>query len=182
MSHGSTPMACGPRCSTMPDELGPFLKEDDGYAVRLGDGTRRLLAELSRQSRLLIEHEDPSTDPAMDRLFPPAYPDDPLADLEFENALGDAPKREKLAALGTVERTADADHLTEDELLAWIGVVNDIRLILGTRLEVTDDPDDEGPEQDDPSWEAYQLYDFLGELLHEMIVQAGAPEIDEPAD
>jgi Domain of unknown function (DUF2017) len=166
----------------MPDELGPFRREGDGYAVDLGDGTRRLLVELCRQSRLLLEHEDPSSDPALDRLFPPAYPDDPLADLEFEKTLGDAPKRARLAAIETVERTADADHLTEDELLAWIAVVNDLRLILGTRLEVTEDPDDEGPALDDPSREAYEVYVFLGILLQEMLAGIGAPEVEEPLD
>jgi hypothetical protein len=166
----------------MPDELGPFRREGDGYAVDLGDGTRRLLVELCRQSRLLLEHEDPSSDPALDRLFPPAYPDDPLADLEFETTLGDAPKRARLAAIETVERTAHADHLTEDELLAWIAVVNDLRLILGTRLEVTEDPDDEGPALDDPSREAYEVYVFLGILLQEMLAGIGAPEVEEPLD
>jgi hypothetical protein len=164
----------------MPEERGPFLRDDDGYAVDLERGARSLLAELCRQSRLLLEREDPSTDPAMDRLFPPAYPDDPLADLEFETALGEGPKHDKLAAIETVERTASADHLTEEELLAWIGVVNDLRLILGTRLEVTDDPDDEGPALDDPSREAYEVYLFLGMLLQEMLGEAGAPEIEEP--
>ena len=166
----------------MPEEPGPFHKEGNGYAVDLGAGTRDLLAELCRQSRLLLEHEDPSSDPAMDRLFPPAYPDDPLADLEFGSTLGDAPKNDKLRAIDTVERTANADHVTEEELLAWISVVNDLRLILGTRLEVTDDPDDEGPAPDDPSREAFEVYGFLGMLLQEMLAGIGAPEVEEPLD
>ena len=166
----------------MPEERGPFHKDGHGYAVDLGERARDLLVELCRQSRLLLENEDPSSDPAMDRLFPPAYPDDPLADLEFSSALGDAPKDDKLAAIQTVERTANADRLTEEELLAWIGVVNDLRLILGTRLEVTDDPDDEGPAPDDPSREAYEVYLFLGMLLQEMLGEVGAPEPEEPAD
>ena len=164
----------------MSKEPGPFLKAGDGYTVDLGEGARDLLVELCRQSRLLLENEDPSSDPAMDRLFPPAYPDDPLADLEFGSALGDTPRNDKLAAIETVERTANADRLTEEELLAWIGVVNDLRLILGTRLEMTDDPDDEGPAPDDPSREAYEVYMFLGMLLQEMLGQAGAPEPGEP--
>ena len=164
----------------MSEERGPFRKEGDGYTVDLGDGARDLLVELCRQSRLLLEHEDPSSDPAMDRLFPPAYPDDPLADLEFGSALGDTPKNDKLAAIEIVERSANADRLTEEELLAWIGVVNDLRLILGTRLEVTDDPDDEGPAPEDPSREAYEVYLFLGMLLQEMLGEAGAPEPGEP--
>ena len=166
----------------MREERGPFRKDGDGYAVDLGEGARDLLVELCRQSRLLLENEDPSSDPAMDRLFPPAYPDDPLADLEFGSALGDAPKDDKLAAIATVERTANADRLTEEELLAWIGVVNDLRLILGTRLEVTDDPDDEGPAPDDPSREAYEVYLFLGMLLQEMLGEVGAPAPGEPTD
>ena len=164
----------------MPEERGPFRKEGDRYTVDLPLGARDLLVELCRQSRMLLENEDPSSDPAMDRLFPPAYPEDPLADLEFGSALGDTPKNDKLAAIETVERTANADRLTEEELLAWIGVVNDLRLILGTRLEVTDDPDDQGPPPDDPSREAYEVYMFLGMLLQDMLGEVGAPQPEEP--
>ena len=101
-----------------------FHADGDGYAVHLSKGVRGLLVDLCEQSRALLEAEDPSSDPAVARLFPPAYEDDPLRNLEFETNLGAAPRNEKLEAIDTVERTANASALSEDELLAWVSVVN----------------------------------------------------------
>ncbi|HEX6579912.1 MAG TPA: DUF2017 family protein [Actinomycetota bacterium] len=157
-----------------------FSKEGDRFAVRLSRGVRGLLIELCRQSRALLDAEDPSSDPAVSRLFPPAYPDDPLQNLEFETNLGAAPRAGKLEALDVVERTANASALTEDELLAWIGVVNDLRLVLGTRIEITEEATDEDFPGDDPRHETYRIYQFLGFLLQELLEGIGAPDVGEP--
>jgi hypothetical protein len=157
-----------------------FSKEGDRFTVRLSQGVRGLLVDLCRQSRALLDAEDPSSDPAVSRLFPPAYPDDPLQNLEFETNLGAAPRSGKLEALDVVERTANASTLTEDELLAWIGVVNDLRLVLGTRIEITEEATDEDFPADDPRHETYRVYQFLGYLLQEMLEGMGAPDAGEP--
>ncbi|MGH2641287.1 MAG: DUF2017 family protein [Actinomycetota bacterium] len=157
-----------------------FSKEGNRYAVRLSQGVRGLLVELCGQSRALLEAEDPSSDPAVSRLFPPAYPDDPLQNLEFETNLGAAPRSGKLEALDVVERTAHASMLTEDEILAWIGVVNDLRLVLGTRIEITEEATDGDFPADDPRHETFRVYQFLGFLLQELLEGIGAPEAGEP--
>lgn len=159
-----------------------FSKEGDRFTVRLSRGVRGLLVELCRQSRALLEAEEPSSDPAVSRLFPPAYPDDPLQNLEFETNLGAAPRSGKLEALDVVERTANASTLTEDELLAWIGVVNDLRLVLGTRIEITEEATDEDFPADDPRHETYRVYQFLGFLLQELLQGIGAADVGEPPD
>jgi hypothetical protein len=159
-----------------------FEKEGDRFAVHLSKGVRGLLVELCQQSRALLEAEDPSSDPAVARLFPPAYQDDPLRNLEFESTVGEAPRAGKLQALDTVERTAQAPELSEDELLAWIGVVNDLRLVLGTRIDITEEATDEDFPADDPRHESYRVYHFLGYLLQEMLEAAGAPDVGEPED
>jgi hypothetical protein len=157
-----------------------FQREGDRFAVRLSQGVRGLLVELCQQSRALLEAEDPSSDPAVARLFPPAYQDDPLRNLEFETNLGAAPRSGKLEALDVLERTASASALTEDELLAWIGVVNDLRLVLGTRIEITEEATDEDFPADDPGYETWRVYQFLGYLLQEMLEAMGAPDVDDP--
>jgi hypothetical protein len=159
-----------------------FHAEGDGYTVNLSRGVRGLLVDLCRQSRALLEAEDPSRDPAVARLFPPAYEDDPLRNLEFETNLGAAPRNGKLEAIDTVERTAKASILTEDELLAWVGVVNDLRLVLGTRIEITEEATEEDFPADDPRHETHRVYQFLGYLLQEMLEAMGAPVVDEPPD
>jgi hypothetical protein len=154
-----------------------FEKKGDRFAVRLGKRERELLVELCQQSRALLETEDPSSDPAVARLFPAAYQDDPLRNLEYETSLGGAPRTGKLEALDTVERTANARALSEEEFLSWMGVVNDLRLVLGTRIEVTE----ESTEGDFPAGgprDAFQVYQFLGWLLQEMLSALGEPDAD----
>ena len=159
-----------------------FHHEGDGYAVHLSKGVRGLLVDLCQQSRALLEAEDPSSDPAVARLFPPAYEDDPLRNLEFETNLGGTPRTGKLEAIETVERTAYAKALSEDELLAWVGVVNDLRLVLGTRIEITEEATEEDFALDDPRHETFRVYQFLGYLLQEMLQAMGAPDVAEPPE
>lgn len=156
-----------------------FEKKRDRFAVRLGKRERELLVELCRQSRALLETEDPSSDPAVARLFPAAYQDDPLRNLEYETSLGGAPRAGKLEALDMVTRTANATQLSEEELLTWMGVVNDLRLVLGTRIEVTEGSTEEDFPAGGPR-DAYQVYQFLGWLLQEMLSALGEPDAGDP--
>jgi hypothetical protein len=160
--------------------MAPFFeKKGDRFQVRLGKRERELLVELCRQSRTLLETEDPSSDPAVARLFPAAYQDDPLRNLEYETSLGGAPRTGKLEALDTVERTANARALSEEEFLSWMGVVNDLRLVLGTRIDGTE----ESTEGDFPAGgprDAFQVYQFLGWLLQEMLEAMGEPDTTVP--
>ena len=150
--------------------------------MHLSKGVRGLLVELCQQSRALLAAEDPSSDPAVARLFPPAYEDDPLRNLEFETNLGDAPRAGKLEAIDTVERTAHATALTEDEFLAWVGVVNDLRLVLGTRIDITEEATEEDFPSDDPRHETFHVYQYLGYLLQEMLEAMGAPDVEGPPE
>jgi hypothetical protein len=153
-----------------------FEKKGDRFSVRLGKRERELLVELCRQSRALLETEDPSSDPAVARLFPAAYQDDPLRNLEYETSLGGAPRSGKLEALDTVERTVNARMLSEEELLSWMGVVNDLRLVLGTRIDVTEESTDDDFPTGGPHHDAFQVYQFLGWLLQEMLSALGEPD------
>jgi hypothetical protein len=152
-----------------------FEKKRDRFSVRLGKRERELLVELCRQSRALLETEDPSSDPAVARLFPAAYKDDPLRNLEYETSLGGAPRSGKLEALDTVERTVRARELSEEEFLSWMGVVNDLRLVLGTRIEVTEESTEEDFSAGAPL-DAFHVYQFLGWLQQEMLFALGEPD------
>ena len=113
---------------------------------RTGDGTlrppppgpeRELLADLVDQLReLLVATTD---DPSVRRLFPTAYHEDPERDREYQQLVRDELLERRLAALATVEATAAADELDEAELTGWLTALNDLRLVLGTRLDVSED-------------------------------------------
>jgi hypothetical protein len=140
-----------------------------------------LLRQISDQLRLLYEGSDP--DPARERLFPRAYLDPTEEDAEAQwNALV-VPElvRERLDGLAAVLRTVDGatvvrtagDHeqtevtLGPDDLNLWLGVLNDARLTLGARLEITDDSnhaDEWELSPDDPATPARATYLWLTAL------------------
>jgi hypothetical protein len=156
---------------------GPFRRKRGRFTVNLGTGERELLAELCRQSRELLEEEDPSSDPSIARLFPAAYKDDPLRSLEFETNLGDSPRAGKLAAIDTLERTVEASELTEEELLTWMGAVNDFRLLLGTRIDITEESTESDYPEEDPNHDSFQVYVYLTWLEDRMLRALGEPQV-----
>ncbi|MEO7428115.1 MAG: DUF2017 family protein, partial [Acidimicrobiales bacterium] len=128
------------------------------YEVHIPEPERTLLRNLADQLReLLAETTD---DPSVRRLFPTAYHDDLERDREYQQLVRDELLERRLAALATVEATLDADELTEDQLGAWLSSLNDLRLVLGTRLDVGEELLD--VEADDPDAPAYAVYEYLG--------------------
>jgi hypothetical protein len=76
-----------------------------------------------------------------------------------------------------LERTIEAKRVNEDELLAWLSALNDLRLVLGTKLGATEDDDPEAISDDDPLAPSYALYYYLG-WLEEQVVEALAGGLD----
>jgi hypothetical protein len=128
---------------------------------------RALLRSLGGQIEALLGTDDPS----LRRLFPPGYADEPELEVEYRHLVRDDLLSQKREALRIVEETIDADHLTEEQLTAWLGALNDLRLVLGTRLDVTEDMYEEGLPQADPRAPAFAVYAYLG-WLEEQVVES----------
>jgi hypothetical protein len=148
---------------------------DGSYRVRLGERERDVLRVVPSQLRELLELETPASDPSLIRLFPPAYPEDPIQNLEYERLAGGELLGGRLDAIDVVERTAEATSLTEEELLAWLRVANDLRLVLGTRLNVTEESRDRDF-PNEPESSMFDLYGFLGALVSEIVEAVGESE------
>lgn len=133
----------------------------DRFAVRLSVRERDAVRTVTEQLRTLLTSEHPSSDEAVARLFPPALPDDVLGNLEYEQRHGNELLLGKLEALDTVERTLDADELAETELLAWLGSLNSIRLVIGTRIGVTEDATEADFAADEQTSDLFSLYAYL---------------------
>lgn len=124
---------------------------------------------------------DPSAerpdDPALARLFPDAYLDDPDAAAEFRRFTERSLRETKLAhartALDTLRRSGEKVTLSSDEAGAWLGALNDVRLALGTRLGVTEEGMSElaALPDEDPRAATYHVYDWLT-YLQETLVRA----------
>jgi hypothetical protein len=114
-------------------------------------------------------------DPALARLFPDAYPDDPDAAGDFRRYTEDTLRRRKVAAAATALATLDEPapvRLEQAAALAWLAALNDLRLVLGVRLDVgeDDDPRTWAESEDAPS---YALYGWLTMLQGDLIEALG---------
>jgi hypothetical protein len=154
----------------------PIRRRRDGrYAVKLDASVRAVLVTMSEQLSPMLGSDDPMTK----RLFPPAYPTASFEDAERDyRALVDSAlishHREAFAVLA---ETSNADSLSESELQAWLSAVESLRLVLGTRLDVTQDM--EPPDAEDPTAPEYALYELLGQLQYLMIEVLAAELPDE---
>lgn len=110
-------------------------RKDGTYRVELPDEERDVLAALPGQLREALE----AGEPTLYRLFPPAHADDDSANEDYARLVGPALVDGKLQALAELERTAHATRLDEDELGAWLGGIESLRLVLGTQLDVTEE-------------------------------------------
>ena len=113
-------------------------------------------------------------DPALARLLPDAYGDDDTdASREFRRYTdADLRARKRAdaeAVLRLLPERGGKLPLDRDEADSWLGFLNDLRLVLGTRLEVTEDLDERALEPDDPRLPALQLYGWLGWLQESLI-------------
>lgn len=143
------------------------------FLLRLSGPERALLRSIPGELRALLETDDP----ALRRLHPPAYPDDPDREAEYRGLVRDELTRQRLQALAVLEETAERDRLDEEQLGAWLGALNDLRLVLGTRLDVTEEMYEEGMPQSDPRFSSFAVYQYLG-WLEEQVVEALAAGID----
>jgi hypothetical protein len=117
------------------------------------------------------------TDPVLARLLPDAYQEDPEAAGEFrkftESSLREAKKYFAQTLLETVPPKGGRVKLTADQARDWMRALNDIRLMFGVRLEVTEDFDEQLEKLDpkDPRFAALQVYGWLG-AVQESLVRA----------
>ena len=144
-----------------------------GFDLRIPAEERDLLRSVGPQLRDVLVQQaataQPGDDPAVDRLFPVAYPTDEDRETEYRLLVHDELLSSHLAALAVLEETAGADHLDEDQLLAWMRALNEVRLVLGTRLDVSEEGDERPVDRRDPRAAAFAVYDYLTYLQGEII-------------
>jgi hypothetical protein len=145
---------------------------DGSYVLRLSEEERALLRLLPDELRSLLEVAP--DDPGLRRLFPPAY-EDKEDEAAFRELMGNELLDERRRALEVLSETAKAERLTAEEAQAWLTALNDLRLVLGTRLDVSDESLLEVAE-DDPRAPELALYAYLS-WLQEQLVEALSSEL-----
>jgi hypothetical protein len=156
-----------------------FTRRRGGVDATFERGELELLEGLPEQLRALYD-SDPD-DPARARLFPRAYldPTEEQAESEWEEIVHPGLLEARLEALTRLTATLAAAeparrdrvvvHLSPEDATAWLGVLNDARLALGTRLGVTDDTDLANLDPDDPNTPVIAAYGWLTYLEGELV-------------
>ena len=151
---------------------GPVRSTRKGFEIALDDDETALIRRLADELRsLLTDGDDEHTRTLLVRLFPTAYPDDDELEAEYQRLMREELVASKLAALDVVDRALapDADPLDDAGLLAFMQSVNSVRLILGTMLGVSDDPDADEVRPGLEQSPEYALYSYLSWLLEHCV-------------
>ncbi|MET9416271.1 DUF2017 domain-containing protein [Streptomyces klenkii] len=142
-------------------------------------------------ARLFAEGpSEPPSDPALARLFPDAYGDPDTAQdpqerayaAEFrrytENDLRDRKREDALAVVRSLDALTVAGdkaavlRLAPEDCRRWLGTLNDLRLTIGARLEITHEDDGEAllrlPD-DDPRKPMVMAHLWLGGLQETLV-------------
>lgn len=122
-------------------------------------------------------------DPALARLLPDAFRDDPASSADFRRYTERGLRETKAANAATVVRAlespSDPMTIAPDDVGAWLGMLNDARLVLGERVGITEDHHGElaALPDDDPRQASLQVYDWLT-YLEDSLVHVRLAEID----
>jgi len=133
-------------------------------------------AEIDALEALLRDRPAPE-DPVLARLLPDGYRDDPEAAGEFrrytEPGLRSAKQQVAQEMLDTLPDAGGRIQLTQDQAVAWLKALNDVRLALGVRLGVTEEFEEQWARlsSEDPQWAAFEVYAWLG-AVQESLVRA----------
>jgi len=149
----------------------PIERTETGdFLLRLGPEERGLLRRLSAELEELLAAEP--EDPSLRRLRPRAYEDEEV-EREFRSLMGAELESLRLENLRGLAETAGRDRLDAEELDRWLAALNDLRLVLGTRLDVTEDQFADGFDPSAPHAYELAVYAFLT-WLQEAAIEAAS--------
>jgi hypothetical protein len=134
--------------------------------LTLSRDERTLLAGLAGELRAQLDGD--THDPSLRRLFPPAYEDE-AEERAYRELAGDSLLAGRRAALELLAETVDRDRLSAEEADAWLRALNDLRLVLGTRLDVQEDTFASDLRSDDPNAPALAVYGFLSWIQEQLV-------------
>ena len=135
-------------------QIGP-----DSFQVNLTDSQRELIGDLLQQVKELLTTDSPT----LERLFPPAYGDDIERSAGYAVLAGSELVEKRLAAISTFEDEIALTELSTTQLSTWMRCINDMRLIIGTALNLTDD--EVMPDLTEDGLHLLAVYEELGYLL-----------------
>lgn len=150
-----------------------FRRARGSVEVSLEEEAADLLRSLVRQYQELLEGDHEPGDKIMERLFPPAS-DDSEVDKKFRDLSVEDLSKHKRETVETAinclgEEGAWIQALAPEESEAWLVLLTDIRLAIGTRLDVTEEHMNLPVDPDDPSQWPMAVLHYLGALQESLV-------------
>ena len=145
-------------------------REGDRVRLNLDGHEQALLRELLDQLEPLLADPD---DPALRRLFPPAYSEEEN-DQQYRSLVRDQLVNGRAKALASMRDTLASETIDVEQADEWLRALNDLRLVLGTRLDVSEEIDYERIDLDEPRGRELAMYGYLA-WLQEQLVDALQP-------
>ena len=140
-------------------------KGPDRFIINLREDLREVIAAVCDDVLAALDDENsPERDPMLRRVFPVAHASDESVNEAYRDLVHSdllRTRREALERVSATARDAERDRAT---LETWMIGLNTVRLVLGTRLDVSEDGFPQ-LEPDDPELPAWALYEFLGVLV-----------------
>lgn len=149
-----------------------FKKINKGMRVDLEGDEAEILRRLIAEMQLLLKAEL-KDDPVNQRLFPQAYLD-PSDNDAYNELTGDELRNTKKQAVQKVSdrlgsRGGFKGTIPDEEVDAWLTLLTDLRLAIGTRLGVTEEDMAEDVAADSPDAQAYAVMHWLGWLQESLL-------------
>jgi hypothetical protein len=136
--------------------------------VSLEDYEADVLRNLTAEMLALLESEPPASDPVRARLFPDAF-EDVAEERAYRDLVGDELRASKVNNTALIRRKLGPEgevelQLTGDETEAWLALLTDMRLAIGTRLGVNEEMMSAEPDPNHPDVTAISVLHWLGWL------------------
>lgn len=139
-------------------------RADGTFRLRWTDDDRSLLAEFGTMFGEILDSGADNGDAA--RLFPSAYGGDVERNTEWVAVTRDELTDRRRTALATARELMTRSSCDEAPLLALAQTINGMRLVLGTRLNVSDDG---APRAESHDGEVLECFEYLGRLQYEIV-------------
>jgi len=161
----------------------PFRAKGGVLAAALDRAEAGIVGLLLDQLDQLLSADagDVGDDPVLARLLPDGHRSDPALAADYRELTESSLRSAKADDLATVRATLPPDggelRLDVDQAAAWLRTTNDLRLALGTRLDVTEDtepPEDFTDEHDHQLGVYYWLTAVQGSLVDALVAARAA--------
>jgi hypothetical protein len=156
----------------------PFRARGADVLARLDPAEASIVGLLLDQLEQLLaaDSEDVAGDPVLARLLPEGHRGDPEIAADYRELTESSLRSGKADDLATMRATLPPDggevRLDADQAGAWLRTTNDLRLALGTRLDVSEDtepPEEVTGEQDQQLAVYYWLTALQGSLVDALV-------------